>query len=568
MKDSLMTHFTAPRVSVCSPGSWLPRGVFFRLTPALVPLTVLAVLLLALPQFPPQSRMIVAIQGGVICLALTFVSLLLTRLAEERATLAHRVEERTGELAMQVAREAALSSIEPHIGQPDDLADLLARIVDLAAQALHTTGAVILLRDKETDRFTPIAATASLHPIQNVTLGVRHDTGFTRWIVTHGQPLMLRDREDLAAVSAMPISVSPLMAKAGLRALAGVPLLAQDEVVGVLYVLHKEAHHFSPVEIDFLSALARRGALAISNVQLYETLQQANQELARAARLKDDFLASMSHELRTPLNAILGMSEALLEGIYGSISEEQHYPVQAVQESGHHLLALINDILDFSRIEAGQAEIYFEQVHLPSVCQDSLQLVHEAAQKRRIKINVAIAQDVQQIAKPMWADERRLKQILVNLLCNAVKFTPEGGEIGLDVVYDVAGTGVRFDVWDTGIGIAQENLPRLFQPFAQLDSSLNRHYNGTGLGLALVHRMTHMHGGSVKVESQLGVGSRFTILLPCCPPRLAGTELPHSLAHSLAHSMAHSLAGTDGWVSKGIPVAPSVTSASTLRHSM
>lgn len=196
-----------------------------------------------------------------------------------------------------------------------------------------------------------------------------------------------------------------------------------------------------------------------------------------------------------------------------------------MQESGHHLLALINDIPDFSRIEAGQAEIYFEQVHLPSVCQDSLQLVHEAAGKsdgsRSTWPSLRCAADCQ--------DQRLLKQILVNLLCNAVKFTPEGEKLGWMWSTTSLALGCALTCGIRASASPKQLLP--LQPFAQLDSSLNRHYNGTGLGLALVHRMTHMHGGSVKSESQLGVGSRFTILLPCCPPRLAGPNCP-TLAHS------------------------------------
>ncbi len=450
-------------------------------------------------------------------------------LADERRSLTRRVEERTTELEIQYVREAALASIEPNIGQPGDLAGVLNRMVALAAEVLGATGACVLLRDMETDRFATIAATPSLSPVEKTMAWVGQDGGATRWIAAHHQPLVVTDLEDPATLSTLPLPLNPMMAKAGLRAFAGVPLVAQDEVVGVLYVLHRNVRQFSSAEMAFLFALARRGALAVTNVQLYETLQQANHELARAAQLKDDFLASMSHELRTPLNAILGMSESLLEEIYGPVVQEQHYPIQVVQESGRHLLALINDILDFSRIEAGQAEIYLERVHIPSICRGSLQFVHHKALERQIKITVDVAEAVQQGATPIWADERRLRQILVNLLSNAVKFTPEGGEIGLEVTYDSPGTGVCFHVWDTGIGIAPENLPRLFQPFAQLDSSLNRHYNGTGLGLALVHRMAQMHGGRVEVESQLGVGSRFSVWFPCRPPDLSRDDSPRSL---------------------------------------
>jgi signal transduction histidine kinase len=241
-----------------------------------------------------------------------------------------------------------------------------------------------------------------------------------------------------------------------------------------------------------------------------EALTQANAELARAARLKDEFLASVSHELRTPLNAILGMSEVLSAGIYGPLNERQHRSVQIIEESGRHLLDLINDILDVAKIEADKVELEIGPVSVEAVCQASLQLIRQAALEKRL--NVSFTTDGTAIT--VRADERRLKQILVNLLSNAVKFTPEGGMIGLEVTSDVECEVLRFAVWDTGIGISEEQMGHLFQPFVQLDSGLSRQYAGTGLGLALAHRLVDMHGGSVSVESKVGKGSRFTVSLP------------------------------------------------------
>jgi PAS domain S-box-containing protein len=239
-------------------------------------------------------------------------------------------------------------------------------------------------------------------------------------------------------------------------------------------------------------------------------LRKANIELARVAQMKDEFLASMSHELRTPLNTILGLSEALQEQVYGALSERQVRALRHIEESGRHLLALINDILDVSKIEAGKLTLEVRPVHLDNVCQGSLGLVRHAAMKKRV--------DVQYTPDPtmsiIQADERRLKQILVNLLSNAVKFTPDGGRIGLTVEGDEQAEQIRFVVWDSGIGIPKEDMNRLFQPFVQLDSRLARQHEGSGLGLALVYRMTELHGGSVTVESTVGEGSRFTVSLP------------------------------------------------------
>jgi PAS domain S-box-containing protein len=239
-------------------------------------------------------------------------------------------------------------------------------------------------------------------------------------------------------------------------------------------------------------------------------LRAANMELARAARLKDEFLASMSHELRTPLNAVLGLSEALREQAYGPISERQDRALQTIEESGRHLLELINDILDLAKIDAGRMDMDMDDIEVEPICQMSMRMVRQAAQQKHITMELTI----DPAATRVRADPRRLKQILVNLLSNAIKFTPGDGRVGLDVTTDAAQHAMHFTVWDTGIGIAPGQMERLFQPFVQLDSRLARRYDGTGLGLALVDRMVRLHGGSVAVTSEQGVGSRFRVSLP------------------------------------------------------
>jgi PAS domain S-box-containing protein len=253
-----------------------------------------------------------------------------------------------------------------------------------------------------------------------------------------------------------------------------------------------------------------RALLAQRVAERTAALSAANAELARAVRLKDEFLASMSHELRTPLNAVLGLSEALREAAYGELNEDQDRALATIVESGQHLLELINDILDLAKIGAGKLELEIEPVELAMIYQASLRLVKQTALKKRITIEAALDPAV----RTLHADGRRLKQILVNLLSNAVKFTPAGGRVGLEVRGDAARHTVELTVWDTGIGIAPEQMVRLFQPFVQIDSRLARQYEGTGLGLSLVYRMVEMHGGSVAVSSQPGQGSRFTVSLP------------------------------------------------------
>jgi PAS domain S-box-containing protein len=256
-------------------------------------------------------------------------------------------------------------------------------------------------------------------------------------------------------------------------------------------------------------------------------LRQTNEQLARATRLKDEFLANMSHELRTPLNAILGMSEGFQEGVFGAINQRQAKAIATIERSGKHLLELINDILDLSKIESGKLELQFTDISVKSLCDSSLAFIRQMALKKNIRLITQIANNLSSIQ----VDERRLRQVLINLLSNAVKFTPAGGSVILEVKLEESITqsplnhtswksltpDLCFSVIDTGIGIATEDIDKLFQPFIQLDSSLNRQYCGTGLGLALVQRIVALHGGTVAVNSEIGHGSCFTVRIPYHP---------------------------------------------------
>ncbi|MDX2212310.1 MAG: response regulator [Oculatellaceae cyanobacterium bins.114] len=266
-------------------------------------------------------------------------------------------------------------------------------------------------------------------------------------------------------------------------------------------------------------------------------LQRTNEELARATRLKDEFLANMSHELRTPLTAILGMSETLKEEIFGELNAKQHQYVEVISNSGKHLLQLINDILDVSKISAGKLELDISTVSIDHLCASSLVFIRQDALKKQIRLITSLPPNLGAIE----IDERRIRQVLINLLNNAVKFTPACGQITLEVTIQksscdppnipdspedtlleksqhsenlVVDHWILFSITDTGIGIAPEDQTKLFRPFVQIDSSLNRHYEGTGLGLTLVKQIVELHGGSVSLRSQLGQGSCFTVRLP------------------------------------------------------
>lgn len=331
------------------------------------------------------------------------------------------------------------------------------------------------------------------------------------------EPLLVTDVAHSEALRPL----EPLLHENRIRAALYAPVHYADSLVGILGFDAPRPHQWREHEAATLREIAEYLAVAIKEARAQferkrleeeraAALHVANAELARAARLKDEFLASMSHELRTPLNAILGIGEALREQVYGAVNEHQIAALNNIEESGRHLLSLINDILDLSRIEAGKLELEIDPISVESVCAASLRFIHQMAQHKQLKISAQYDPEV----KIIQADERRLKQVLVNLLSNAVKFTPANGTVGLEVWAEPQHETVHFTVWDTGIGISTHDLVKLFQPFVQLDSSLSREYPGTGLGLVLVHRMVELHGGGVSVLSEPGKGSRFTISLP------------------------------------------------------
>ncbi|MBK8989231.1 MAG: PAS domain S-box protein [Chloroflexi bacterium] len=343
----------------------------------------------------------------------------------------------------------------------------------------------------------------------------------------------------------------PLRDKESLiQAVVGLPLSMHGNELGIIWIAHKQP--ILPEEFDLLTAVTDVAANALFRMVLFEETQHqalvladrvrertaalslSNTQLNAAMRSRDLFLASMSHELRTPLSVILMRTEILQDEIYGALNDKQKRTLEISYESAQHLLSLIGDILDVAKIEAGQVTLEFEAVVIRDVCQASLYMVQALAQQKQINVTFEVTPEELCIS----ADSRRLKQILVNLLTNAIKFTPEAGNVGLLVDMAPDDT-IRFTVWDTGIGVREEDMPKMFNPFVQLDNSLSRKYAGTGLGLSLVLHLVELHGGGIQIESKINEGTHISFKLPATirkegvPPM--STRLPEITQKNLPH---------------------------------
>ena len=292
----------------------------------------------------------------------------------------------------------------------------------------------------------------------------------------------------------------------------GVPMLREGRPVGVLSVAWTETGPPPEKFVSLLKTFAAQAVIAVENVRLFNEIREKSRQLEVANKHKSDFLANMSHELRTPLNAIIGFSEVMLSGMTGALPDKQKEFMGDIRDSGKHLLSLINDILDLSKIEAGRMELDLARFDLARAMDNAMTLVRGRAERHGIQLEAEIAPGVGEYE----GDERKFKQIMLNLLTNAVKFTPEGGKVTM-AAERVNGAYV-FRVKDTGIGIAEADLGRIFEEFRQVGTDYARKAEGTGLGLSLTRKLVELHGGRIHVESEIGRGSTFTFNLPIGAP--------------------------------------------------
>ena len=426
------------------------------------------------------------------------------RLEDSYADLERKVEERTQELARSVQELQALGEVSHAVNSTLDLETLLSTIVAKAVQLSATDAGAIYVFSKLRQKFRLRATYGMSDDLiaaigdQTIGLGESYIGGATQ----RRSALQIPDLAD-EPQSAM----RDLVLGAGYRGLLVVPLLRPDRIVGALVVRRRQPGLFPQSTIDLLQTFAAQSVLAIQNARLFSEIEQKSREIEVASQHKSQFLANMSHELRTPMNSVLGFTEMLADGLYGELPERAMKALERVQSNGKHLLGLINDVLDLSKIEAGQLTLALEDYALGQVVQNVKSTAESLAKAKGIELTANV-QDGIPIGR---GDERRLTQVLLNLVGNAIKFTDKGSVAisahALDGSFVIA-------VKDTGPGIAPEDQLKIFEEFQQVDNSSTRQKGGTGLGLAISKRIVEMHGGRIEVESVGGEGSTFRIVIP------------------------------------------------------
>jgi signal transduction histidine kinase len=436
------------------------------------------------------------------------------QLQESYGSLEQRGEERTNALQMRtqeltrtVKELKALGEVSQAVSSTLDIETVLTGIVSHAVQLSGTDGGIIYEYDEATEKLHLRASHQTEQELVEALRANPIDLG----VGTVGR----------AAASRMPVQITdildepeyagtrlrPMLRQLGYRSLLAVPLLREDRIMGGLSVFRRKAGSFSMEIVDLLQNFATQSVIAIHNARLYREIQEKGREIELTSKYKSQFLANMSHELRTPLNAVLGYTRMLLTKVYGDVPEKIGDVLERIEKSGRHLLGLINDVLDLSKIEAGQVTLSFNAYSMKEVVQNVVTAMLPLAAEKKLALKISLPSEV----PPAHGDERRITQVLLNLVGNAIKFT-DAGEVRVQAI--VANGALVVSVSDTGPGISERDQQEIFEEFRQVENSATAKKGGTGLGLAIAKRIIELHEGRIWVESSLGKGSTFSFRLP------------------------------------------------------
>jgi len=425
-------------------------------------------------------------------------------IAIDNVRLLEALRHRTDELGRSVSELQALGEVSQSVNSTLDLETVLSTIVAKAAQLSSTETGAIYGYDDQSREFR-LRATYGMDQELIDALTHRHidlDDPTIAEVFAQREPLQVADLKEETASELNKIAL-----RAGFRARMVAPLLRGEDIVGMLVVRRRTPGEFAKNTVDIIKTFAAQSALAIQNARLFREIEDKSRQLEEASQHKSQFLANMSHELRTPLNSILGYTELMADGAYGEPSEKMLGILIRLEANGKHLLGLINDVLDLSKIEAGQLELELSDYSVQDIAQTVRSTLEPLASDKKLAFKLELAPDL----PPGHGDGRRLTQVLINLVGNAIKFT-DAGEVAIKA--EANNGSFHVSVHDTGPGISAADQAKLFQEFQQADNAITRKKGGTGLGLAISKRIIEMHGGRIWVESQVGQGSTFAFTLP------------------------------------------------------